>query len=139
MAGGTRVYVDMVGDLFHAGHVELLRQARTFGDHLVVGVLADEVVAAYKRPPVMNLDERVAVIEACRYVDEVIPAAPDVVTLAFLREHDLAVVVHGDDLDDDAIAAVYAEVAAAGILRLVPQRPDISTSELLRRIRGRTP
>ncbi|MBS3940053.1 MAG: adenylyltransferase/cytidyltransferase family protein [Actinobacteria bacterium] len=137
MAGGTRVYVDMVGDLFHAGHVELLRQARGFGDHLVVGVLSDEVVAAYKRPPVMTLEERVAVIEACRYVDEVIPAAPDVVTLAFLRAHDLAVVVHGDDLGVDAIAGVYGEVAAAGMLRLVPERPDISTTNLLRRIRDR--
>jgi cytidyltransferase-like protein len=137
MAGETRVYVDMVGDLFHAGHVELLRQARSFGDWLVVGVLADEVVAAYKRPPIMSLDERVAVIEACRHVDEVIPAAPDVVTLAFLRERDLTVVVHGDDLGADAISDVYGEVAAAGMLRLVPQVPDISTTELLRRIRTR--
>lgn len=139
MSGPTRVYVDMVGDLFHAGHVELLRRARAFGDRVVVGVLADEVAAAYKRPPVMDLDERVAVVAACRYVDEVIPAAPDVVTLAFLREHDLDLVVHGDDIEDEAIADVYAEVAAAGLLRLVPRRPGISTTEVLRRIRAGEP
>lgn len=72
----VRVYVDMVGDLFHPGHVALLRAARACGDRLIVGVLSDEVVEAYKRRPVMTLAERVAVIESCRYVDEVMPDAP---------------------------------------------------------------
>lgn len=67
----ARVYVDMVGDLFHAGHVSLLREARRHGDWLVVGVLSDDTAASYKRRPVMTLDEMVAVIESCRYVDEV--------------------------------------------------------------------
>jgi cytidyltransferase-like protein len=134
MSEHTRVYVDMVGDLFHAGHVELLREARRFGDRLVVGVLSDDVVAEYKRRPVATLEERVTVVRACRYVDEVIPGAPDVVTLGFLREHDLSLVVHGDDLTEEAIATVYAEVAEAGLLRLVPRTTGISTTELIRRV-----
>jgi cytidyltransferase-like protein len=134
-----RVYVDLVGDLFHAGHVELLRAARSFGDWLVVGVLSDEVVAAYKRQPIMTHEERVAVVRSCRYVDEVVPAAPDVVTLQFLRDHDISVVVHGDDVSDEAIATVYAEVAAAGMLRPVPQRTRLSTTELIERVRDRPP
>jgi len=73
---GVRVYVDMVGDLFHAGHVSLLREARGHGDWLVVGVLSDETAESYKRRPIMTLAERVTVIEACRYVDEVVPDAP---------------------------------------------------------------
>ncbi len=130
-----RVYVDLVGGLFHAGHVELLRAARSLGDWLVVGVLSDDVVAEYKRRPIMTLEERVAVVRACRYVDEVVAAAPDVVTLAFLQEHDISMVVHGDDLSKEAIAAVYADVAAAGMLRLVPRRTGLSTTELIRRVR----
>lgn len=126
-----------MGDLFHAGHVELLRAARSFGDWLVVGVLSDEVVAAYKRRPIMTLEERVAVVRACRYVDEVVPAAPDVVTLEFLRVHDISAVVHGDDITDEAIATVYAEVDAAGMLRLVPRRSRLSTTELIDRVLGR--
>lgn len=137
MSSQTRVYVDMVGDLFHHGHVELLRQARAFGDWLVVGVLSDEVVAAYKRQPVMTLDERVAVVRACRYVDEVIPNSPDVVTLQFLSEHDLSVVVHGDDISDQTIEQLFGEVAQAGRLQLVPRQVGISTTELIRRIRER--
>ncbi len=72
----SRVYVDMVGDLFHAGHVALLREARRHGDRLVVGVLSDDTAAAYKRRPIRTLAERVAVIESCRHVDEVVPDAP---------------------------------------------------------------
>jgi cytidyltransferase-like protein len=135
MSEPTRVYVDMVGDLFHPGHVALLRAARDFGDELVVGVLSDETAATYKRRPVMTLDERVAVIEACRYVDEVIPASPNRVTREFLDEHNLALVVHGDDGAADGFADVYGPVVEAGLLRLVPQEGSISTSALLARIR----
>ena len=97
----SRVYVDMVGDLFHAGHVALLREARRHGDWLVVGVLSDDTAAAYKRRPIMTLAERVAVIEACRYVDEVIEDAPFQLTEEFLDEHAIATVVHGDDLSPE--------------------------------------
>ncbi|MEU8234205.1 adenylyltransferase/cytidyltransferase family protein [Actinoplanes sp. NPDC048967] len=132
-----RVYVDMVGDLFHPGHVALLRAAREHGDQLIAGVLSDEVAAAYKRRPIMTLAERVAVIGACRYVDEVVPAAPDRVTLEFLDEQDIALVVHGDDITPEAIAEVYGPVAAAGRLRLVHYTAGVSTTDLIARVRGR--
>lgn len=74
--GTTKVYVDIVGDLFHAGHVDFLKKARSFGDYLIVGVLADDVVEGYKRQPVLSLDERVKMVAACRYVDEVLVAPP---------------------------------------------------------------
>ncbi len=119
MAGKSRVYVDMVGDLFHAGHVELLRSARRYGDWLVVGVLSDETVAAYKRRPIMSLDERVAVIESCKYVDQVVAGAPFQVSQEFLAEHDIATVVHGDDLSPEDAEVVYGAAAAAGQLRFV--------------------
>jgi ethanolamine-phosphate cytidylyltransferase len=133
-SGGSRVYVDMVGDLFHAGHVALLREARHHGDWLVVGVLSDETAASYKRRPVMSLAERVAVIESCRYVDEVIEDAPLQLTEEFLAEHDLAVVVHGDDLSPRDADSVYGPAAAAGKLRYVRRTGEISTTELIRRV-----
>ncbi len=131
------VYVDMVGDLFHAGHVVLLRAARELGDRLVVGVLSDESAAAYKRPPVMTLAERVAVIEACRYVDDVVAGAPPVLTEAFLAQHGLDLVVHGDDLGEEAAASVYGPAVDTGRLRLVPRSTGISTTEVIARVHGR--
>jgi cytidyltransferase-like protein len=138
MTEPIRVYVDMVGDLFHAGHVALLRAARELGDHLVVGVLSDETVAAYKRLPIMTLTERVAVIEACRYVDEVISDAPDRLTSDFLREHGIALVVHGDDLDALAAADVYGPAVEIGRFHLVPRSGAISTTDLIARVRARS-
>lgn len=136
MTEPIRVYADMVGDLFHAGHVALLRAARELGDHLVVGVLSDETATGYKRRPIMTLAERVAVIEACRYVDEVIPDAPDRLSREFLDENKLALVVHGDDVD--AGAEVYGAAAETGRLRLVPRSGGISTTDLIARVRSRT-
>ncbi|GAA1154808.1 adenylyltransferase/cytidyltransferase family protein [Nocardioides aquiterrae] len=137
MAEPVRVYVDMVGDLFHAGHVALLRAARELGDQLVVGVLSDDAAAAYKRRPIMTLAERVVVIESCRYVDEVIPGAPLRLTAEFLHEHDLTLVVHGDDVDDEVAADVYGPAASTGRLRLVPRSGSISTTDLIARVRER--
>ena len=48
----------MVADLFHYGHVNFLRQARKYGDYLMVGVHADETVMSYKRRPILSRDER---------------------------------------------------------------------------------
>ena len=52
-----RVYADIVGDLFHAGHIEFLKKARGFGDYLIVGVIADENVEEYKRTPAEKYDK----------------------------------------------------------------------------------
>jgi cytidyltransferase-like protein len=132
--GNSRVYVDMVGDLFHAGHVTLLREARQHGDWLVVGVLSDDTAASYKRRPIMSLAERVAVIESCRYVDEVIEDAPFQLTEEFLAEHDIATVVHGDDLSHQGAEFVYGPAAAAGMLRFVRRSEGISTTQLIQRV-----
>ena len=136
--GKSRVYVDMVGDLFHAGHVSLLRAARSHGDWLIVGVLSDDTVASYKRRPIMTLAERVAVIESCRYVDKVVEDAPYVVTEEFLAEHDITTVVHGDDMSPEDAQLVYGAAAAAGKLTFVRYTAGISTTELIQRIYGAT-
>lgn len=133
-ATAARVYVDMVGDLFHAGHVSLLREARRHGDWLMVGVLSDDTAASYKRRPIMTLPERVAVIESCRYVDEVIADAPLRVTEEFLAEHGITTVVHGDDLSPEGAEFVYGPAAAAGKLTYIPRAGGISTTQLIQRV-----
>ncbi|MGA8846738.1 MAG: adenylyltransferase/cytidyltransferase family protein [Nocardioides sp.] len=131
---GSRVYVDMVGDLFHAGHVELLREARRHGEWLIVGVLSDETAASYKRRPITTLAERIAVIESCKYVDEVVAGSPYQVTQDFLDEHRITTVVHGDDLIPEAAELVYGSAVAAGTFKYVPRTSDISTTQLIQRV-----
>ncbi len=57
-------------------------------------------------------------------------------TQEFLDEHDLALVVHGDDLGADGFEDVYGPVLEGGLLRLVPRTGDISTTQLIARVRA---
>ena len=97
--------------------------------------LSDATAASYKRRPVMTLAERVAVIAACRYVDEVVEDAPFAVTADFLRDHAITTVVHGDDLSMEQAEAIYGPAVASGRLVLVRRSGDLSTTELIRRVR----
>lgn len=132
-----RVYVDMVADLFHPGHVSFLQKARQFGDYLIVGLISDEVCKDYKRLPIMTLQERVDAVSACKWVDEVIPASPLYLTAEFLDEHNIDVVIHGDDYTDEQVQMYYGPAVERGIYQTVDYTPGISTSDLLNRIISR--
>lgn len=63
-----------VFDLFHIGHLNILRRAREHCDYLIIGVSTDELVKEYKnKKPVIPLSERIEIVKAIRYVDEVLP------------------------------------------------------------------
>jgi glycerol-3-phosphate cytidylyltransferase len=67
------VYTGGTFDLFHAGHVEFLKRCHQLG-RVVVSLNTDEFIADYKgKSPVMTYEERKTVLEACRYVSEVVP------------------------------------------------------------------
>ena len=66
-------YTTGVFDLFHIGHLNILKSAKQQCDHLIVGVSSDRLVEEYKKKlPVIPFEERFRIVEACRYVDEVI-------------------------------------------------------------------
>ena len=83
--GTPRIYVDVVGDLVHYGHVNLFIQAKKWGQSLIVGVHNDSTVASYKRRPIMSMEERIKVIEQFSVVDFVIPNAPIRVTKEYIQ------------------------------------------------------
>lgn len=152
-----RVYTDIVGDLFHGGHVSFLERVREVasevahrgpeqGDRpkieVVVGLMSDAEAASYKRLPVLTLAERTRVVEACRYVDLVIPGCPAKVHAAFIAEHNISLVVHGDDFDDTMMRRHYDVPIDMGIFETVPysdnpERGELSTTTIIERIRSR--
>lgn len=134
LEAATRVYVDIVGDLFHAGHVEFLKHAKSFGDYLVVGVLADDVVEGYKRQPVISLEDRVKVIGACKYVDEVVVAPPPHLTKEMIEALDIQFIVHGDDISEALMQEHYRSAIDLDIFRLIPYTPGISTTSIIQSI-----
>jgi glycerol-3-phosphate cytidylyltransferase len=66
-------YTTGVFDLFHIGHLNLLRNARALCDKLVVGVTTDELVSYKHKRSVISFGERFEIVRACRYVDAVVP------------------------------------------------------------------
>jgi glycerol-3-phosphate cytidylyltransferase len=72
--GGRRVgYAPGVYDLFHVGHLNVLRNAHQFCDYLVAGVVTDELAERAKgASPVVPLDERLDIVGSIRYVDQAV-------------------------------------------------------------------
>lgn len=134
LAKPIRVYVDVVGDLFHAGHVQFFQKAKAHGDYLIVGVHGDEACTEYKRRPILSLEERCTAISACRFVDEVIPNSPIGITEEWIKKHNIDLVIHGDDFTEEKKQSQYAIPIKMGIFRTVPYTPGISTTEILSRI-----
>lgn len=126
----------MVADLFHYGHVNFLRTAREHGDYLLVGIHSDEVVRNYKRSPILSMDERIASVAGCRYVDEVVPDAPLIVTRAWIEQHEIDLVVHGDDFTEEQNKNYYETPIEMGIFRIVSYTPGISTSDIITRCKA---
>lgn len=78
MDSGSRIYktgyVPGVFDLFHVGHLNLLRRSRERCEYLIAGVLTDELVEHFKgERPYIPFEERIAIVSALRLVDEAVP------------------------------------------------------------------
>lgn len=67
-------YTTGVFDLFHIGHLNILKKAKEYCEELVVGVSTDELVLSYKnKVPVIPYEERVEIVSSIKYVDKVVP------------------------------------------------------------------
>lgn len=129
------VYVVGVFDLFHRGHLELLRRARALGDRLIVAINGDEFTASYKRIPVHCELDRLEIIRAIRFVDEafVINEQSHRANLFHFR---VQKVVHGDDWTGDGYLqqiGVDAEFVATHGIEMVylPYWDGVSTSQII--------
>lgn len=84
-------------DLLHTGHINLLRRAREFGDYLVVAISTDEFNASKGKKAYYTFEQRKAILEAIRYVDEVIPENNWEQKVDDVKEHNIDTFVMGDD------------------------------------------
>ena len=131
-----KVYAYVAGDLWHVGHKSAMHQAKALGDYLIVGVLTDEAIAAYKRWPVIPLEERMELVEDCKAVDEVI-RQNDVDPTENLKSLDVDIVVHGDDWDENFPGAGYMRSIGKQAI-LTRYHPGQSTTKIIEKIRGGT-
>ena len=134
--GDRRVgYVPGVYDLFHIGHVNVLRNAREFCDHLIAGVVSDELAMRNKGiRPVVPLEERLEIVGSIRYVDEAV--TEDVLhKLEMWERLRFDVIVKGDDWKGtDRGDKLESDFAAVGVeVAYVPYTKRTS-STMLRRL-----
>ena len=83
-------------DLFHAGHIMMLKEARTQCDYLIVGLQTDPTIdRPQKNKPVQGVFERFVQLQACRYVDEVVVYATEKELLDVLQSYPIDVRILG--------------------------------------------
>jgi len=136
-AGRRIVFTNGVFDLLHPGHVRYLAAARALGDALVVGLNSDDSVRRLKGPdrPILRCLERAEVLAGLAAVDHLIVFDEDTprgLIAALLPD----VLVKGADWAADDIAGGDEVRAAGGRVERIDLVPGVSTTELIRRLRG---
>jgi glycerol-3-phosphate cytidylyltransferase len=85
-------------DLFHAGHVMMLKEAKAQCDYLIVGLQTDPTIdRSWKNKPVQTVLERFIQVQACRYVDEIIPYATEKELMDILTSYSIDVRIIGEE------------------------------------------
>lgn len=94
-----KVYIGGVFDLFHIGHLNILKNASHLGD-VYAGVLTDEAASRYKSKPIIPLYERLAILNAIKYVTDAFPQYDTDPTIhGEIQSVEPDILLHGDDWD----------------------------------------
>ncbi len=102
----TVVFTAGTWDLFHVGHLNLIKRSKELGDFLIVAVSTDELVVSYKKgPPAIPFDERAAILESCKYVDKVVKQS-SLIELSQIKEYNPDIITIGDDWKDKHLSSL---------------------------------
>lgn len=132
-------YTTGVFDIFHIGHLNILRRAKEQCDYLIVGVSTDECVESYKhKAPIIPYEQRASIVAAIRYVDEVVPQT-SMDKLEFLKLRHFDVMFHGDEWKGTPLYNKYEEEFARYGARIeyLTHTDGISSTILRERINKR--
>jgi glycerol-3-phosphate cytidylyltransferase len=128
----TRVITFGTFDLFHLGHLNILRRAKMLGDHLIVGVSSDELNFRKKQIyPSYPTEHRIEIVRSIRYVDEVFIEHSLEEKRAYILGHKADILVMGDDW-----AGRFDEFSDVCRVVYLKRTEGISSSEVKASIRG---
>lgn len=129
-------YTTGVFDMFHIGHLNILRRAKEQCDYLIVGVSTDEVVENYKhKKPIIPFAERAAIVEAIKYVDKVVPQT-SMDKLEAWKELKFDALFHGTDWQNsDMYNKIEKELNSVGCdVVFIPHTDGISSTLLAEKL-----
>jgi len=128
-----------VFDLFHIGHLRLLKRSSKIFNKVVAAVHPDNVVLQYKgKLPVIPYEHRLEIVKSCKYVDDVIMAPlPENMEgccetmVDFLNENHLDYMVHAHD-KQEFLEGQFSSLIKESRLLLLPETPDYHTTDLIK-------
>lgn len=129
-------YTTGVFDMFHIGHLNLLKNAKAQCDYLIVGVSTDELVTSYKEHrPIIPYEQRTAIVEAIKYVDKVVPQT-SLNKIDAWNEYKFNIMFHGSDWESsDLYKDIVIQLSNVGVKTIfLPYTPNISSSILRKKL-----
>jgi len=128
-------YVEGVFDLFHKGHVRILKKAKSKFDKVYAAVTPDEIVRTYKnKSPILPFEDRREMLESCKYVDEIISASPTLApTINWINANGIDYIAAGNN-KENPMDEWYSEIIKENRLILLDETPDYHSSDLIKRI-----
>ena len=119
-------------DLFHAGHVMMLKEAKTQCDHLIVGLQMDPTIdrPGTKNKPVQTVLERFIQVQACKFVDEIVPYATEKELMDILTSYPIDVRIVGEEYRDKQFTGYNLPIS----VYFNSRQHSFSTTELRQRV-----
>lgn len=118
-------------DLFHIGHLQILKRAKLLGTHLIVGISTDALNYSKKqRNPICNQQHRMEIIQELKCVDEVFFEESLELKRDYIIQHKADVLVMGDDWQGR-----FDEFKDICEVTYLPRTPSVSTTELIEIVR----
>ena len=133
-------YTAGVYDMFHVGHLNILMNAKNYCDYLIVAVSTDELSEKCKhKTPIIKFEDRIRIVQAIRYVDEVVPQTDYEDKLSAAKKYGIDVMFVGDDWKGTPKwNRIEQELSANGIdVIYLPYTHSISSAMLRERLKKR--
>lgn len=126
-------YTTGVYDMFHIGHLNIIKKAKDLCDYLIVGVSTDELVKKdKKKSPIICFKDRIAIVESIKYVDKVVPQEDKNKLGAWEKYHFNKMFVGSDWKGSDAWIGFEKQFAPLGVEIIYLDHTDGISSTILR-------
>jgi glycerol-3-phosphate cytidylyltransferase-like family protein len=103
-----------------------------------MGIHNDETVESYKRKPILTMDERIKVLEGCKYIDKIIPNAPLNISDEFIKLHQIDVLFIPNNRTEKDMQLMYSAITDKSTLKIITieYTYEISTTAIINRIKN---
>lgn len=125
----NRVFTYGVFDIFHYGHLRVLKAAKRLGDELIIGVFTDKVAESFKRKPIVNQADRYRLIQELD-LGKVVLLEALIPTEQFLQKHKIDIVAKGEGAGWGDTIPQFKTAKSV----LLPYTKGISTSKIIKRL-----